>query len=108
MKNIAENKFKCTLWQLALAWVISNPDVSCCILGASKGGQIDENIKALEVYKTMDKDDFIKIEKILNNTPKGEIDYLYWKELPSKRKKLWELIIFFLNNNLNNFILKNI
>ena len=82
--KIAE-KYNCTLAQLALGWVIANPDVSCCILGASKGNQIEENVKALEIYKKIEKDDFIEIEKILENTPQGEIDYLTWKELPSRR-----------------------
>lgn len=82
---MAENKFKCTLAQLALSWVIANPDVSCCILGASKAAQIDENVKALEIYKKLKKEDFIEIEKILGNTPKGEFDFLNWKELPSRR-----------------------
>ena len=84
LKTIAE-KYKCTLAQLALAWVVANPDVSCCILGASKGKQIEENIKALEIYKKLEKNDFIGIEKILKNTPQGEIDFLTWKELPSRR-----------------------
>ena len=84
LKTIAD-KYNCTLAQLALAWVIANPDVSCCILGASKGKQIEENVKALEIYKKIEKDDFIEIEKILKNTPKGEIDYLTFKELPSRR-----------------------
>ena len=51
----------------------------------SKGKQIEENVKALEIYKQIEKDDFIKIENILKNTPKGEIDYLNFKELPSRR-----------------------
>ena len=84
LKTIAE-KYNCTLAQLALGWVVANPDVSCCILGASKGQQIDENVKALEIYKKLGKDDFIEIEKILKNTPPGEIDYLTFKELPSRR-----------------------
>ena len=84
LKTISE-KYNCTLAQLALGWVIANPDVSCCILGASKGTQIDENVKALEIYKKLGKEDFIEIEKILGNTPQGEIDYLTWKELPSRR-----------------------
>ena len=42
-------------------------------------------MKALEIYKKLEKDDFIEIEKILKNTPKGEIDYLTFKELPSRR-----------------------
>ena len=85
LKNIAENKLNCTLSQLAIAWVIANPDVSCCLLGATKGSQIEENAKAIEVYKKLDKDTFIEIEKILDNVPEGEIDYRDWKELPSRR-----------------------
>ena len=85
LKNIAENKLNCTLSQLAIAWVIANPDVSCCLLGATKGAQIEENVKALEIYKKLDKDIFIEIEKILDNVPDGEIDYRDWRELPSRR-----------------------
>ena len=85
LKNIAENKLNCTLSQLALAWVIVNPDVSCCLIGATKGSQIEENVKALEVYKNLDKELCIEIEKILDNVPEGEIDYRDWKELPSRR-----------------------
>ena len=39
----------------------------------------------MEIYKKLEKNDFIEIEKILGNTPQGEIDYLTWKELPSRR-----------------------
>ena len=85
LKNIAENKLNCTLSQLAITLVIANPDVSCCLLGATKGSQIEENAKAIEVFKKMDKDLFIEIEKILDNVPEGEIDYRDWKELPSRR-----------------------
>ena len=85
LKEIAENKLSCSLAQLALAWIIANPDVSTCILGASKGSQIEENVKALEVVKKIDKDLWIEIEEILDNVPKGEIDYRDWKELPSRR-----------------------
>ena len=85
LKNIAENKLGCTLAQLALAWVITNPDVSCCLIGATKGAQIEENVKAVEISKKLDKELNIEIEKILENTPEGEIDYRDWKELPSRR-----------------------
>ena len=85
LKNIAENKLNCTLGQLAIAWVIANPDVSCCLIGATKGSQIEENAKAIEIYKKLDKDLFIEIEKILDNVPEGEIDYRDWRELPSRR-----------------------
>ena len=84
LKTIAE-KYGCNLATLAIAWCIANPDVSVCLLGASKPSQLDDTIKAIEVYKQIDKDTWIEIEKILDNTPKGEIDFLTWKELPSRR-----------------------
>ena len=42
-------------------------------------------MKAVEIYKKLDKDLLLEIEKILDNVPKGEIDYRDWKELPSRR-----------------------
>ena len=85
LKDIAEKKCGCGLTTLAIAWCIANPDVSVRLLGASKPAQLDDTIKALEVYRTIDKDTWIEIEKILDNTPKGEVDYRSWKELPSRR-----------------------
>ena len=46
---------------------------------------MEENIKAVEIYKKLDKSTLIEIERILGNAPKGEIDYRDWKELPSRR-----------------------
>ena len=85
LKDLAEKKIKCTLPQLCIAWIIANPDISSCILGASKPSQLEDNIKALELYKKIDKDTFIEIEKILDNAPIGEMDYLTWTQLPSRR-----------------------
>ena len=84
LKNIAD-KNGCSLATLAIAWCIANPDVSVCLLGASKPSQLDDTIKAVEVYKKIDKKTWVEIEEILGNTPKGEIDFLSWKELPSRR-----------------------
>ena len=36
-----------------MAWVIVNKDVSTCILGASKESQLDDNFRALELYKKL-------------------------------------------------------
>ena len=87
LKDIAEKKLNCTLAQLSLAWVIANPDCSTTILGASRVSQLEENVKAVEVYKKLDKEILTEIEKILGNAPKGEIDYRNWKELPSRRNE---------------------
>jgi aryl-alcohol dehydrogenase-like predicted oxidoreductase len=35
--------------QLAIAWVITNPNVSSAILGASKPTQLAENLKAISL-----------------------------------------------------------
>jgi len=91
LKEIAEKKLNCTLAQLALAWIIANPDCSTTILGASRVSQLEENVKAVEIYKKLDKDLLLEIEKILDNVPKGEIDYRDWKELPSRRNINLEL-----------------
>jgi aryl-alcohol dehydrogenase-like predicted oxidoreductase len=85
LKEIAEKKLNCNLAQLAIAWVIANPDCSTTILGASRVSQLEETVKAVEIYKKLNKDILIEIEKILGNAPKGEIDYRDWKELPSRR-----------------------
>jgi voltage-dependent potassium channel beta subunit len=44
----------CNVAQLALAWVHRNPHVSTVILGASKLGQLQDNLKALEVAPKLD------------------------------------------------------
>ena len=85
LKDIAEKKCGCGLTTLAIAWCIANPDVSVCLLGASKPSQLDDTIKAVEIYKAIEKETWIEIEKILDNAPRGEVDFRYWKELPSRR-----------------------
>ena len=85
LKDLAEKKLNCSLAQLAIAWIIANPDCSTTILGASRVSQLEENVKAVEIYKKMDKELLLEIENILGNAPKGEIDYRDWKELPSRR-----------------------
>ena len=87
IKEFAESKLKCTASQLALAWVIANPDISTCIFGASKTEQIVENVEAVRIYKMMDKEMFLEIEKILNNTPYGEKDFRLNSDLPIRRNE---------------------
>jgi aryl-alcohol dehydrogenase-like predicted oxidoreductase len=55
--------------QLALAWDLANTDVSTLILGFSKIEQLDENVKAVELYKKWDKSIEAKIEALLENGP---------------------------------------
>ena len=75
LKELAEKKLNATLAVLAVAWVIANKDVSTCILGASKVSQLEENFKALELYKKLTPEILTEIETILDNCPKGETDF---------------------------------
>lgn len=58
-----------SLPRLAIAWVLSNPNVSTVILGASKVSQLKENMKALDDVALLTNDVIEKIEKILDNKP---------------------------------------
>jgi len=52
-----------TLSQLALAWVLRQPNVASALIGASRPEQVEENVKAVDVQLT--KDVLEKIEQIL-------------------------------------------
>ena len=58
-----------TLAQLALAWCVKNPHVSTTITGASRAGQVAENMKALEIVPKLTADVMAQIDKALGNKP---------------------------------------
>jgi voltage-dependent potassium channel beta subunit len=74
-----------SLAQLALAWTIANKDVSTAIFGATKVEQVDDNIKAIELYKKLTPEIFEKIEKILDNRPKPTMNFRTWSPYPPRR-----------------------
>jgi aryl-alcohol dehydrogenase-like predicted oxidoreductase len=51
--------------QLAIAWVLQNPNVSSAIIGASRPEQVSENVKAAGV--TLDADLLKKIDEVLGD-----------------------------------------
>ena len=67
----------CTMAQLALAWCLSNEDVSTVITGASCVEQVTENMQALEVAGRLTPELLEKIEDILDDRPQPEQD---WRE----------------------------
>lgn len=75
----------CTLAQLALAWCLVNKNVSTAMFGASKISQIDDNVKALRIYKQITPQIGERIEKILDNRPETEMDYRAWKPSEPRR-----------------------
>lgn len=60
--------------QLALAWCLLNPDVSTVITGASSVGQVQQNLKSIEVLPKLTPDIVVKIEEILQNKPEPPAD----------------------------------
>jgi voltage-dependent potassium channel beta subunit len=68
LQPLAE-ELSCSLAQLALAWCLKNPHVSSVILGASRVAQVQENLKAVEVYKKLTSEYMERIEGILANKP---------------------------------------
>ena len=61
-----------TLAQLAVAWVLQNPNVSSAIIGATKPSQIKENVKAAGVK--LDKETMAAIDKVLGKLPETDPD----------------------------------
>jgi voltage-dependent potassium channel beta subunit len=73
MAPIAE-ELDCTMAQLAIAWCLTNPNVSTVITGASRPEQVRENMKAMEVYERLTPEVLEKIEGIIDNKPEFEPD----------------------------------
>ncbi|MFX0205638.1 MAG: aldo/keto reductase [Candidatus Hodarchaeota archaeon] len=61
------NSLEIQLSQLALAWVLRNPEISSTIMGASKPEQVIENAGACDV--SLDEETLEKMEEILDNKP---------------------------------------
>ena len=63
------NDLGVTMAQLALAWVLKNPNVSTAITGATKIKHIQDNLAALDVVPKLTDDVMQAIEDILQNKP---------------------------------------
>ena len=55
--------------RLALAWCLSNPNVSTVITGASRAEQVYDNMQAMDLLPRLTEDVLLKIENILANKP---------------------------------------
>jgi voltage-dependent potassium channel beta subunit len=75
----------CTQSQLSLAWTLKNKDVSTAIFGATKISQVEDNVKAVEVYKKITPEIEAKIEELLNNRPKSAMNWKKWSPFPPRR-----------------------
>lgn len=81
-KTLSEERFKrvaaletvakelgTTLSILSVAWCIRNPDVTTAILGATKPGQIKENLKALDILPKLTNEVMEKIDETMGTKP---------------------------------------
>ena len=73
--------------QLALAWAIANRDVSTCILGFTRLSQVEENLKALELYHKWNEEIEKRVEAALGNAPETTMDWRSWKPLEQRRSQ---------------------
>jgi len=69
------NELGCTMAQLALAWCLTNPNVSTAITGASRPEQVKENMKAMDVVDKLTPEVLERIEEIVDNKPEPEQDW---------------------------------
>ncbi len=74
-----------TLPQLALAWVLKNNDVSTIICAFSRLEQVDENLKAVQIAKKFTPEIEKKINELLGNQPRTEMDWRAHGPRPSRR-----------------------
>jgi voltage-dependent potassium channel beta subunit len=65
----------CTMAQLAIAWCLTNLNVSTVITGASRVEQVHENMKAMAIYEKLTPDVLDRIEEIIGNKPEPEQDW---------------------------------
>ncbi|KAI5803547.1 NADP-dependent oxidoreductase domain-containing protein [Peziza echinospora] len=72
LKPIAE-ELGVTQAQLALAWVVKNPNVSSAITGASRPEQVLENVRALAVLPLLTQEVMDKIDAAAGNKPVADI-----------------------------------
>jgi len=74
-----------TVTQLALAWILRNKDVSSVLCGFSKLSQVEENLKAVEMFRKFTPEIDARIEKLLGNQPKGLMEWKYFRPRPARR-----------------------
>ena len=69
VKKVSElaNELGVSMPLLAIAWCLKNEDVSTVILGASKTGQLEENLKAFAVLTQLTNEDMEKIDAMHEN-----------------------------------------
>jgi len=84
LQEIAK-ELKCTISQLAIAWTLKNQDVSTTLIGTANLKQLEENVIALKLYKSLSPEILEKIEKVFNNRPQPQINWRTGTLYPPRR-----------------------
>ena len=87
LKKIAEENLKCTLAQLAISWVILNPDISTCLIASNNIKRVEEGIECVNLYKKVPFEIQKKIEEILDNKPQRDFDFDTFQDVKSRREE---------------------
>jgi voltage-dependent potassium channel beta subunit len=74
-----------SLAHLAVAWALRNKDVSTALCGFSRVSQIEDNVKAVDMYKKLTPEIDARIEKVLNNRPDAGFNPKTFAPFPSRR-----------------------
>jgi len=74
--------------QLAMAWVVSNPDVSVALTGASRTEQLRDTVKCLELLPKLTPEIQKKIEDIFGSEPTGKNDHKTFGPFPNRRRNV--------------------
>jgi len=74
-----------TIPQLALAWILRNKDVSTAIVGFSKLSHLEDNVKAIELYRKFTPEIEKRLDELLGNKPNPGMDWKNGRPLPSRR-----------------------
>ena len=85
LKQIAEEKLKCTLAQFAICWILLNPDISTCLIASNTLERIEEGIECVNIYKKIPIEVLKEIEEILDNKPQTDFDYDNFQVVKSRR-----------------------
>ncbi|CAG9314358.1 unnamed protein product [Blepharisma stoltei] len=84
LKALAD-ELGCSQAQLALSWVIKNPDVSTAIMGASASHHLDDNLGAVDVMKKLTPEVLARIEDLLGNRPAPSMHWRTFTPNPPRR-----------------------
>ena len=75
LSEYGQEKFQCSMAQLALAWCVKNPNVSTVLLGCTRPEQLEENLGCLKVVEQLTAEHMKEIDEILKNTPQPYSGY---------------------------------